>query len=49
VTAGTLLGTKVNAKLAGERRVVARVFAAVVITVGLCMIFAGLPGLLPRS
>jgi uncharacterized protein len=35
--AGILLGAKVNTKLAGQRRVLAGIFAAVVMTVGLYM------------
>jgi uncharacterized membrane protein YfcA len=46
--AGILLGTKVNTKLAGQRRVLAGIFAAVVMTVGLYMIANGLPALLHR-
>jgi uncharacterized protein len=40
--AGIALGTKVNVKLAGHRRALAGVFAAVVIAVGLYMIVNGL-------
>ena len=47
-TAGILLGTKVNTKLAGRRRALAGIFAAVVMAVGLCMIASGLPALLHR-
>jgi uncharacterized protein len=46
--AGILLGTKVNTKLAGQRRVLAGIFAAVVMTVGLDMVASGLPPLLHR-
>jgi uncharacterized membrane protein YfcA len=47
-TAGILLGTKVNTKLAGRRKALAGIFAAVVIAVGLYMIAGGLPALLHR-
>jgi len=45
---GILLGTKVNTKLAGRRRVLAGIFATVVIAVGLYMIASGLPARLQR-
>jgi uncharacterized protein len=44
--AGSLVGTKVNAKLSGHRRALAVMFATVVISVGVYIIVQGLPALI---
>jgi hypothetical protein len=43
------LGTRANAKLQGQRRVLAGIFAAVVISVGIYIIAQGLPALLGHA
>jgi uncharacterized membrane protein YfcA len=44
---GSLVGTRVNARLAGHWRALAAIFATIVISVGLYIIVRGLPALLP--
>jgi uncharacterized membrane protein YfcA len=44
---GSLVGTKINAKLAGHRRALAAIFATIVISVGLYVIVRGLSALFP--
>jgi uncharacterized membrane protein YfcA len=47
--AGSLVGTRANARLQGHRRVLAGIFAAVVISVGIYIIAQGLPALLGHA
>ena len=47
--AGTLLGTRVNAHLAGHKRALAGTFASVVITVGLYVVVSGVMALVPQG
>ena len=44
---GSLVGTRVNARLSEHRRALAAIFATIVISVGLYIIVQGLPALLP--
>ncbi len=47
--AGTLLGTRTNAYLAGYKRALAATFASVVIAVGLYVVVSGIMALVPHG